>query len=522
MNQLILGDTQNVLAVLESQSIDLVYIDLPPHIVDPATVTSSNKQAKDYRKWLKNTIKHTLPLLKGTASVFINIPSSLKDWAVNTALPNHFEEAHYKGEIKWKPTQNAGNLSVHTSLQYTTILYYARSEQYTCNYPYNEHYLNQIYRYEDNKGRYRLDSLNSVHADGFFYSYKGHEAPTSGWAFPEETLTEWENLGLLNIPTNNDDPITFKKYYIAPKDQTNRLCQVSPFNAPQKGFTYQSKNPHHLLRRIIQYASNEGDTLLSINVKNGRLLRLADQYKRFWIGTDTLVDNIKQSEYLLNKESSQDFSLRIYQYEPHTRLHSEAGQFEKWIKEQFEPQLLNDASIIIRLGNNLGLSAIDHMVKHHIQPFRKKWFYENHPEHLYHGVLVGDRFSKYAIEEVQRLNTYENIRLKLVTLDDLTPVPVKPEIQYTIQASDNEQQEVQFELKVDDQQNIAFYSWDFDYQPDKAFRPQEMLKQQAELTYNFAPGKYMVAVQTTQKDGLSSMQTLEIEVKSNLEEKIAS
>lgn len=522
MNQLILGDTQDVLAVLEPQSIDLVYIDLPPHIADPATVTDGSTQAKSYQKWLEHTVQNTLPLLKNTASVFINLPSNLKDWAVNQALTTHFTQENYKGEIKWKPTQSTSNLSVNTSLQHTTVLYYAMSEQYTCNYPYNELYLHQIYRYEDSKGRYRLDSLGSAHADGFFYKYKGHEAPANGWAFPEETLSEWDGLDLLDIPADSNEPITFKKYYIAPQEQSQSLCQVSPFNAPQKGFTYQSKNPHHLLRRIIQYASNEGDTLLGINLKSGRLLKLADQYKRFWIGTDAAVANVKRAEYLLNKESTQGFSLRIYQYEPHTRLHSEAEQFENWIKSQLKDQLMPNASAVIQRGNNLGLSAIDRMVTNHIQPFRKKWAYEADNEQLYHGILVAYSFSQYAIEEVQRLNTYENIRLKLLSLRDLTPVPVKPEISYVIQDSDNEEQEVQFKLNLANHQEVAFYSWDFDYTPQQAFCPQAMLQQQTELSHRFAPGKYTVAVQTTQKDGLSSIQTLEIEVKSSLEEKIAS
>ena len=169
------------------------------------------------------------------------------------------------------------------------------------------------------------------------------------------------------------------------------------------------------------------------------------------------------------------------------------------------------------------MSAIDHMVKTHIHPFRKKRLNDVDNQGLFHGILVSSSFSQYAIEEVKRLHTYENIRIKLVTLDDLTPVPVKPEIQYTLHALDkDEQQEITFSLLAPDNQPVAFYSWDFDYQPDKVFRPQVMLNEQADLTHSFAPGQYTIAIQTTQKDGLSSTQTLEIEVKSNLEEKIAS
>lgn len=525
MNQLILGDTQNVLAVLEPKSIDLAYIDLPSDIIDPAEVNSNNKTAKQYRKWLNTTVKNTFPLLKDTASIFINIPSSLKTWAVDKAFSKYFGKENYKGEIKWMPTQNESKLSVNTSLLHTTILYYSVSDLYACNYPYNEHYLQKIYQYRDHKGSYRLDSLESSHADGFFYKYKGHEAPATGWAFPVESLEEWDALDLLNIPEDRGEPITFKKYYVNQKNTGNSLCKVSPFNSPQKGFTYHSKNPANLLRRIIQYASNEGDTLLSVNLRNRRILQQADQYKRYWIGIDASLKNIKSAEYQLNKANSHDFSLRIYQHEPRTRLYSEAEKFETWITEYFQPQLMNDASVIIKLNNNLGLSAIDSIVKAHIHPLRKQRLNNADNQDLFHGVLVGSSFSQHAIEEAKRLYTYENIRLKLVAIDDLIPVPQAPEIQYTIDTPNNngqEEQEVTFNLQVNNNQSIAFYSWDFDYQPDKIFRPQIMLQQDPNLTHSFAPGRYTVAVQATQKDGLSSIQTLEIEVKSSMEEKIAS
>lgn len=520
MNQLILGDTQNVLAVLEPKSIDLTYIDLPEYFSDHIEITQTSKITKKYQRWLSKTLKQTLPLLKDTASVFINVPTLLKDSILEKTCIKHFKQGSYKGEIRWEPPQTDNSLSVTSSLTNSTILYFSVTDTYTCNYPYNERYLHHVYQHKDKKGCYRLASLTSSHANGFFYEYKGYRAPENGWSCSEATLEEWDALGLLHIPENKEAPIRLKKYYIAPhKNQ----YQVSPFNISKKGFVYRSKNPSNLLRRIVQYASNEGDTLLNINVHNGSTLKVADQHKRFWIGVDNSVEHIKSTEYQLNKDNSRGFSLRIYQYEPYTRLYSEADSFETWLKRQFQPELMEDASVILKCNDKVGLFAIDHMVETCVRPYRKKWF-KHTDSKRFHGILVGNSFSKYAFEEVKRLYTYENIRLKLVTLNDLTPTPLKPEIQYSLkQTKENGQQEVSFSINTSNSKAVAFYSWDLNYnESDKVFRPEVILKEQPELTYSFAPGQYTVALQTTQKDGLSSLQTLTFEVKNTLEEKIAS
>lgn len=432
MNQLILGNTHQALAILEPKSIDLVFIDLPADISNPALLDGKNEISKNYKKWLKDTLKKTQPLVKKTSSIFINVPQNLQEWVQEKAFTSAFSKKKYRNEIKWQAPYNEGNLSVNSSLAQTSLLYFTVSDDYTYNHP------------------------------------------------------------------------TLKK----------------PIFVPETPFTYRSKTPNNLLKRLIQYTSNEGDTILSIGVQNSRLLKLADQQKRFWIGTDFSLKNIKSTEFQLNKEGTHPFSLRIYEYEPFTRLHSETEEFENWVKSQFSENLMEEASIVMKCEQKLGLQAIDNMVEDHIQPHRKKWL--DSSDDKLHGVLIGAKFSKYAFEEVKRLSTYENIQLKLVTLDELIPSPQKPEIQYVISnAEDNNAQAVSFNLPT--QTTEVYYSWDFNYNAkDQVFRPQVMLSKQTEFTHYFSPGEYTVAVQTTQKDGLSSLQTLHLEITNQMEEKIAS
>jgi len=434
MNQLILGDTCQVLSVMEPKSIDLAFIDLPADIKNPFLINGKNQASKNYKKWLKNTLEKLIPLLKKTSSIFINVPINLIDWVQKNATASVFDKKNYRGEVKWQAPDTEGSLSVNSSLAKTSLLYFTISEDFTYNHP----------------------------------------------------------------------------------DQARKL----PIS-PQKPFVYHSKNPVNLLKRILQYTSNEGDTLLSIGVHNSRLLKLADQQKRFWVGIDDSVKHIKSTEYQLNKDGAHPFSLRIYEYEPFTRLHGETDGFGHWVKSQFSDDLVEEASVVLRCEQKLGLQAVDQMVETHIKPFRKKWIESE--ENKLHGVLVGTKFSKYASEEVKRLHTYENIRLKLVTLDELIPLPQIPDIQYVINASENDVQEVSFSLQGFEQLSEAYYSWDFNYNlKDQVFRPQIMLSEQIELTQKFAPGEYTVAVQTTQKDGLSSLQIVHLEIANQLEEKIAS
>ncbi|HAS39628.1 MAG TPA: hypothetical protein DCS93_04075 [Microscillaceae bacterium] len=434
MNQLILGDTCQVLSVMEPKSIDLVFIDLPADIKNPSLINGKNQASKSYKKWLKNTLEKVAPVLKKTSSIFISVPTSLVDWACKYAAAPVFDKKNYKGEVRWQAPDTEGSLSVNSSLTHTSLLYFTTSGDFTYNHP------NQDY-----------------------------------------------------------------------------TLKVSP----QTPFVYRSKNPINLLKRILQYTSNEGDTLLSIGVHNSRLLKLADQQKRFWVGIDDSVKHIKSTEYQLNKDDAHPFSLRIYEYEPFTRLHGEADGFEHWVKSQFTDVLVEEASVVLKCEQKLGLQAVDQMVETHIKPFRKKWLESQ--ESKLHGVLVGTGFSQYASEEVQRLHTYENIRLKLVTLDELIPAPQTPDIQYVINTSENNTQEVSFNLQSLEESPEAYYSWDFNYNlKDQIFRPQVMLSKQVELTQKFAPGEYTIALQTTQKDGLSSLQVLHLEIANQIEEKIAS
>ncbi|OJJ14606.1 hypothetical protein BKI52_41980 [marine bacterium AO1-C] len=432
MNQLVLGNTYQVLSVMEPKSIDLAFIDVPSDIKNPLLINGKNQASKEYKKWLKNTLEKIGPLLKETSSIFINVPSGTIEWACKNAAVPIFGKKNYRGEVKWQAPDTEGSLSVNSSLAQTSLLYFTASEDYTYNHP-------------------------------------THKPVTSS-------------------------------------------------NTP---FVYRSKNPINLLKRILQYTSNEGDTVLSIGVHNHRLLKLADQQRRFWVGIDDSVKNIKSTEYQLNKEEVHPFSLRIYEYEPFTRLHGEADGFGHWVTSQFSDALEEEACVVLKCDQKLGLQAVDQMVETHVNPFRKKWL--DSQETKLHGVLVGTGFSKYALEEVKRLNTYENIRLKLVTLEELIPAPQIPDVQYVINDSETDSPEVSFSLQNFDQPQEAYYSWDFNYNlKDQIFRPQVMLSEQIELTRKFAPGEYTVAVQTTQKDGLSSLQILTLEIANHLEEKIAS
>mgnify|MGYP001048519489 CR=1 FL=1 len=435
MNQLILGDTQQVLSIMEPKSLDLVFVDFPSHIKDLTSIDGKNQASRRYKRWLKDTLAKLVPLLKKTSSIFINVPIPLTHWALKNAATPIFDKQNYRGEIKWQAPDTEGSLSVNSSLTQTSLLYFTMSEDFTYNHP--------------NQSRV--------------------------------------------LSSTNETP-----------------------------FVYRSKNPINLFKRILQYTSNEGDTLLSIGVHNNRLLKLADQHKRFWVGIDNAVKSIKSTEYQLNKEGTHPFSLRIYEYEPFTRLHSETVGFEDWVKDQFSDTLVEEASVVLKCNYKLGLQAVDQMVETHVKPFRKQWLESQ--ESKLHGVLVGTNFSKYALEEVKRLHTYENIRLKLVTLDELIPSPQMPDVQYVINNIEDDSSEVSFSLQGSEQPSEAFYSWDFNYSTkDQVFRPQIMLSDQKEFIRKFTPGQHTVAVQTTQKDGLSSLQVLHLEINADqVEEKIAS
>lgn len=151
-SKLILGDNLDVLKSLESNTIDLCYID-PPffsnrnyEIVwgDNGEIASFTDRwsggINQYIGWLKERVDEIWRLLKPTGSLFLHC-----DWHANAYIRTLILDkldGEFVNEIIWCYT-SASNNKQRLSNKHDTIFWYAKNKEYTCNLndirvPYNE------------------------------------------------------------------------------------------------------------------------------------------------------------------------------------------------------------------------------------------------------------------------------------------------------------------------------------------------------------------------------------------------
>lgn len=140
VNKLILGDNLEILKQIDSESIDLIYLD-PPFFSnrnyeviwgDEGEVRSFKDRwsggMDHYIAWLKERVEQMHRALKSTGSIFLHC-----DWHANAyirvdILDKIFGYQNFNSEIIWQRTTNTGSSkgiaknSPMTTIQFSTII----------------------------------------------------------------------------------------------------------------------------------------------------------------------------------------------------------------------------------------------------------------------------------------------------------------------------------------------------------------------------------------------------------------
>jgi site-specific DNA-methyltransferase (adenine-specific) len=94
---------------------------------------------------------------------------------------------------------------------------------------------------------------------------------------------------------------------------------------------YPTQKPELLLERIINMASNEGDTVLDPFMGGGTTIAVADRFNRQWIGIDQSAMAVKVTELRLQKQVelfSSPYTVQLHKYDYDTLRYKDAFQFE--------------------------------------------------------------------------------------------------------------------------------------------------------------------------------------------------
>ncbi|MCL2130892.1 MAG: site-specific DNA-methyltransferase [Lentimicrobiaceae bacterium] len=562
VNKLILGDNLEILKGIQSDSVDLIYLD-PPFFSnrnyeviwgDEGEVRSFQDRwsggIDQYIRWLNERVKQMYRVLKPTGSIFLHC-----DWHANAhirvlILDKVFGENNFRNEIIWQRTNNPKgsqfekrNLGIATD----TIYWYSKTSSYFFNEAVAREQLQngeiaKKYPDFDDKGRFYhgpvLRGKSMGTRPNLVYEYKGFTPSASGWRMVKEKLIELDENGDLGwsssgkpfrkLRPENDKGNPIYNFW----NDINRLYSGSP-----ETIGYPTQKPEKLLKRIIGMASNEGDIVLDPFMGGGTTIAVADKLKRNWIGIDQSVAAVKVTEMRLDKQRdlfSSSFTVQLHKYDYDTLRYKNAFEFESWIIQQFggtsntkqrsdyglDGKMPNDTPIQVKRSDNIGRNVIDNFFAA-VQRSDKKLFDKNVSEQKPVGYIIAFSFGKGAVQEVARLQNQENIIIHLVKVEDIVPIAKKPTITVEIKELSRDEKgtcEIAFTASGESEAGIEFYSWDFNYSPPSegegggGFKADVMIDKDGKQTTKFKAGLHTIAVKVVDNDGLEGLEEIKLKV----------
>jgi len=252
-------------------------------------------------------------VLKPTGSIYLHCDPTASHY-LKLLMDAVFGPQNFVNEVTWKRTYAHG-APTRWGPVHDTILFYARGAQRTWQRQLQAHtdaYLESKYRFEDERGRYRLVVLTGPGATQgeSGQAWRGYDPTSVGrhWAVPmgllrelvgpdeleemsvHEKLDYLDAQGFIHWPKRRDGQAgtpEVKRYLDAGQPIQDVVTDIFPINSQaQERLGYPTQKPEALLERIIKASSNEGEVVLDPFCGCGTAIAVAEKLHRKWIGID--------------------------------------------------------------------------------------------------------------------------------------------------------------------------------------------------------------------------------------------
>lgn len=279
-----------------------------------------------YLYYMYERLQECKDVLKPTGSIYLHC-----DWRASHYLRMVMDEVFgydgYRNEIAWK----RGRAVVHTTgTQFTrlhdVLLFYAKTKDSFYNrkvVSYAPSTL-KMYKYEDEKGKYRLQELRD-------YSKESINKLQKDGLIKQIITKKWGKKLFLKQYLNNESGVAISDFW-------DDIGSVSyEFRSERIG--YPTQKPKALLNRIIEASSNPMDVVLDPFCGCGTTIEVAHDLGRRWIGIDMNDDAIDVIKQRLNKmgltQTKLDFEIvyPVFKTSYEIIMKMNGIEFERWVNE---------------------------------------------------------------------------------------------------------------------------------------------------------------------------------------------
>jgi len=350
-NTLYINDNLYVLLGLDSESVDLIYLDPPfnskriysapvgsraagvsfkdmwtwkdvdEYNLDSLAVNNldltkfiasvgriHSKAMMAYLTYMAQRIVEMHRILKNTGALYLHCDPTANHY-LKIVLDAVFGKEQFRNEIIWKRANPKSHISRNFPTCNDTILRYTKTADYVYHQSYEEHnpeYVKSAYRHKDEKGLYRLLPLLNPNDNrpNLTYEFLG---VTRVWRWTKERMKKAYEDGIV-VQTKPGAVPQYKKYLNDSKGKTVTNCWTDIQQASgRESLGYPTQKPLALLNRIIKVSSNEGDIVLDPFCGCATTCVAAEYLDRKWIGidiedkaTDILIQRLSLATGLLD------------------------------------------------------------------------------------------------------------------------------------------------------------------------------------------------------------------------------
>ena len=266
------------------------------HRVLLAAMTPSDKS---YLAYMAVRLLEMRRLLKPTGSIYLHCDPTMSHY-LKLVMDAVFGKVNFRNEITWK-RRHGFSSAVHKSNRFgictDIVLFFAASNaapfrpQYSRDHPAYETYVEKSFRLVDEHGRrYQATSLtNPAYRPNLIYEYKGYQPPRNGWMISREKMERFDREGRIHFPKDKSGRLRRKSFADELKGMPiqniwDDIQQIGSHSGERVG--YPTQKPLALLRRIISASSNPGDVVLDPFAGCATACIAAEQLGREWIGID--------------------------------------------------------------------------------------------------------------------------------------------------------------------------------------------------------------------------------------------
>ena len=253
-----------------------------------AAMTNSDKS---YLIYMAARLLEMWRVLKPTGSIYLHCDPTMSHY-LKLVMDAVFGKRNFKSEITWRRNKAKGLASTSYPNNADTLLYYGNGGKVTWKLqfrPLSDTYIERTYRHvEPETGRrYRLDNLANPNRDrpNLTYEFLG---VTRVWRWTQERMQKAYDDGRV-IQSKPGAVPAYKRYLDEGRGAAVDTIwdDIHGLQASAKEKTgYPTQKPVALLERIIKASSNSGDIVLDPFAGCATTLAAADRLQRSWIGID--------------------------------------------------------------------------------------------------------------------------------------------------------------------------------------------------------------------------------------------